>query len=65
MKIIKYEKKGNGNYKIYLENNQSINIHENVILKNNLLYKNKKFYIEQGAKLLKEAQSCANCKHEK
>lgn len=39
MKIIKYEKKGNNTYKIYLENNQSINVYEDVILKNNLLYK--------------------------
>lgn len=39
MKIIKYEKKGNDTYKIHLENNQSISIHENVILKHNLLYK--------------------------
>lgn len=39
MKIIKYEKKGNNTYKIYLENDQTINIYEDVILKNNLLYK--------------------------
>lgn len=39
MKIIKYEKKGNNNYKIYLENNQAINLYEDVIIKNNLLYK--------------------------
>ena len=39
MKIIKYEKKGNNTYKVYLENNQSINLYEDVILKNNLLYK--------------------------
>lgn len=39
MKIIKYEKKGNSKYKIYLENNQSVNVYEDVILKNNLLYK--------------------------
>lgn len=39
MKIIKYEKKRNNTYKIYLENNQTINIYEDVILKNNLLYK--------------------------
>ena len=39
MKIIKYEKKGNDKYKIYLENNESINIYEDVIVKNNLLYK--------------------------
>jgi len=39
MKIIKYEKKGNTTYKIYLENNQIITVYEDVILKNNLLYK--------------------------
>ena len=39
MKIIKYEKKGNNIYKIHLEDGQSINIYEDVILKNNLLYK--------------------------
>jgi hypothetical protein len=39
VKIIKYEKKGNNTYKIYLENNQSIKLYEDVIIKNNLLYK--------------------------
>lgn len=39
MKIIKYEKKGNNTYKIYLEDGQTINVYEDVILKNNLLYK--------------------------
>ena len=39
MKIIKYENKGNNSYKIHLENNQSINLYEDVIIKNNLLYK--------------------------
>ena len=39
MKIIKYEKRGNNTYKIYLENNQTINLYEDVIIKNNLLYK--------------------------
>ena len=39
MKIIKYEKKGNGTYKIYLENNQTISLYDDVILNNNLLYK--------------------------
>lgn len=39
MKIIKYERKGNSQYKIYLENNQEIIVHENIILKYNLLYK--------------------------
>jgi regulatory protein len=39
MKIIKYEKKGNNKYKIHLENNESINVYEDVIIKNNLLYK--------------------------
>lgn len=39
MKIIKYEKKGNNKYKIHLENNDSINVYEDVIIKNSLLYK--------------------------
>jgi len=39
MKIVKYEKKKNGKYKIYLENKESINTYEDVIIKNNLLYK--------------------------
>lgn len=39
MKIIKYIKKNNGKYKIILENNEIIEIYEEVILKNNLLYK--------------------------
>jgi len=39
MKIIKYEKKDNNKYKVHLENNESINIYEDVIIKNNLLYK--------------------------
>lgn len=39
MKIIKYEKKGNNTYKIYLDNNQTINLYEDVIIKNNLLFK--------------------------
>ena len=39
MKILKYEKKGNSTYKIYLENNQTINLYEDVIIENNLLYK--------------------------
>lgn len=40
MKIIKYEKKANNQYKIYLENNQTINVYEDVILKHKLLFKN-------------------------
>ena len=39
MKIIKYEKKANGNYQIYLDNNQKIKLNEDVILKYKLLYK--------------------------
>jgi len=39
MKIIKYEKKGNKKYKIYLENNTTINVYEDVILKHKLLFK--------------------------
>lgn len=39
MKIIKYEKKASNKYKIYLENNESIDVYEEVILKHKLLYK--------------------------
>ena len=39
MQIIKYEKMGNNKYKIYLENNLSFMLYENVIVDNNLLYK--------------------------
>lgn len=39
MKIIKYEKKKNGKYKILLEDNKAINTYEDVILKNNVLFK--------------------------
>ena len=39
MKIIKYEKKKNGKYKILLDDNQSIVTYEDVILKNNVLFK--------------------------
>ena len=39
MKIIKYEKKGNNKYRIYLEGDHKIDVYEDVIIKNNLLYK--------------------------
>ncbi len=39
MKIIKYEKKGNDNYLVYLDNNQKIKLNEEIILKYKLLYK--------------------------
>ena len=39
MKIRKYTKKTNSLYKVTLENNESILLHEEVILKNNLLIK--------------------------
>ena len=39
MKIIKYEKKTDNKYQIYLENDKKITIHEDVILKNKLLFK--------------------------
>jgi len=39
LKILKYEKKGNNQYKIYLENGQNLNLYEDVIIKNNLLFK--------------------------
>ncbi len=39
MQIIKYTKKGNGNYDILLDNNKKITLSEDLILKNSLLYK--------------------------
>jgi len=39
MKIIKYEKKGNNKYRIHLEDNNILDLYENVIVDNNLLYK--------------------------
>ncbi len=39
MKIIKYEKKHNGNYLIYLDDGRKIKLNEDVILKHKLLYK--------------------------
>ena len=39
MEIIKYEKKSSGNYLVYLDNNQSIKLNEEIILKYKLLYK--------------------------
>lgn len=39
MKILKYEKKGNGNYLVYLEDGKSIKLNEEIILKYKLLYK--------------------------
>ncbi len=39
MKIIKYTKSGNNNYTILLDNNNKIKLNEDLILKNNLLYK--------------------------
>ena len=39
MEIVKYRKKGNGNYQILFDNGKKININEDVILKYNLLYK--------------------------
>ena len=39
MEIIKYEKKSNGNYLIYLDDGRKIKLNEDVILKHKLLYK--------------------------
>ena len=39
MKIIKYQKKNNNNYEIIFENNEKITLHEDIILKYKLLYK--------------------------
>jgi len=37
MKIIKYKKLSNNRYKVFLEDNESIVLHENIIIKHNLL----------------------------
>ena len=49
MKIIKYEKKGNGNYLVYLDNDKKIKLNEDVILKYKLLYLNEidEFLLEE------------------
>ena len=39
IKIIKYKKENNGKYKLLLEDGSTIDTYEDVILKNNLLYK--------------------------
>ncbi len=39
IKIIKYKKENNGKYKLFLEDGSTIDTYEDVILKNNLLYK--------------------------
>lgn len=39
IKIIKYKKENNGKYKLFLEGGSTIDTYEDVILKNNLLYK--------------------------
>ena len=39
MKIEKYEKIGSSKYRLYLENGEVIDTYDDVILKNNLLYK--------------------------
>lgn len=39
MKIVKYVKKGNGNYQVLFSDGKRINLQEDVIIKNNLLYR--------------------------
>lgn len=51
MKIVKYSKCGSNKYKVYLENNECILLHEDVILKNDLLIKKE---IEDVSELLKQ-----------
>ena len=54
MKIIKYSKKGKNKYNIYLEDNTTILLHEEVILKNELLLtkqiNNKEELLKQNSK---------------
>ena len=40
MKIIKYKKKDNSKYEVFLEDGEKLDVFEDVILDNNLLYKN-------------------------
>ena len=49
MKIIKYEKKGNNNYKIFLDNGNKLTLNEDIILKYKLLNKNEidEFLVEE------------------
>lgn len=53
MEIVKYIKKGNGNYQIIFDNEKKINIQEDVIIKNNLLYK-KEIYNDLLLKIIVE-----------
>ena len=39
MKILKYEKKNNGMYQVFFDNNYNVDINEELILKNQLLIK--------------------------
>ena len=39
MKVLKYEKKKNGMYQVYFDNGNNVDIHEEIILKSNLLIK--------------------------
>ena len=39
MKIIRYEKKKNGMYQVFFENDYDVDLHEEIILKHNLLIK--------------------------
>ncbi len=49
MEIIKYEKKSNGNYLIYLDDGRKIKLNEDIILKHKLLYKKEidEFFLEE------------------
>ena len=51
MEIVKYEKKSNGNYLIYLDDGRKIKLNEDVILKHKLLYKKEidEFLLEEIA----------------
>ena len=53
MKIIKYEKKKNGMYQVFFDNDNNIDLHEEIILKYNLLIK-KEAFVDEIEKMLDE-----------
>ena len=53
MKILRYEKKKNGMYQVFFDNGNNIDVHEEIILKYNLLIK-KEVYNEEIDRMLDE-----------
>ena len=53
MKIVKFKKTGKSKYKLYLENNQTLSLYEDIIIKHNLILK-KEIDNNEINKLVKE-----------